>query len=122
MPLSTFLSDPWPAHHVVAADRHRRLNMGELRAQVAANTRRIAERCARRAMLVCDHGDAFVVGLYALLYAGVEVVLPPNASAGTLRALAGSFDLLVSDTEADDTGALRLVAGRAETTSLAALV
>ena len=121
MPLSTFLSDPRRPDHVVAADRCRRLTMGELRGRVAENTRRIAERCASRAMLVCDHGDTFVVGLYALLYAGVEVVLPPNASAGTLRALAGSFDLLVSDAEADGTGALRLVTAGAETTALAEL-
>jgi non-ribosomal peptide synthetase component F len=114
VPLSTLLSDPRSANHVVAANRHRRLTMGQLRAEVAETARRITERGARRGLLACDDSDRLVVGLYALLHAGAEVVLPPNANPGTLRALAGTFDVLVSDREIDGTAVLRLAAGGAE--------
>jgi acyl-coenzyme A synthetase/AMP-(fatty) acid ligase len=114
VPLSNILSDQRAADHVVAASRSRRVTIGQLRAEVTENARRVAERGARRGLLVCDDCDRFVVGLYALLYAGAEVVLPPNANPGTLRALAGSFDLLVSDREIEDTDMLRLAASGAE--------
>jgi acyl-coenzyme A synthetase/AMP-(fatty) acid ligase len=114
VPLSTLLTDPRSADDVVAASRHRHLTVGQLRAEVAWTARRITERGARRGLLACDDSDRLIVGLYALLHAGAEVVLPPNANPGTLRALAGSFDVLVSDRELEGTTVLRLAAGGAE--------
>lgn len=62
--------------------------------------RATAHRCAA---LVCRDSYAFCVGLFGLLHAGCEVVLPPNIQAGTLRSLRVHFDLIVDDAFIADT-------------------
>jgi acyl-coenzyme A synthetase/AMP-(fatty) acid ligase len=39
----------------------------------------------------------FSIQLLALIYAGKQVIIPPNTQAGTLAQLAGEFDAIVSD-------------------------
>jgi acyl-coenzyme A synthetase/AMP-(fatty) acid ligase len=73
------------------------LTLGQLRARIGHNAERIAAIGVRRAMLVCDDSFEFVVGMMALLKAGAEIVLPPNAQPGTLAAFADAADLLVTD-------------------------
>jgi acyl-coenzyme A synthetase/AMP-(fatty) acid ligase len=82
---------------VVAWRGGERIPFSRFRADVgAATTRLIRERC-RRGALVCRDSYFFLVGLFALLASGAEAVIPPNSQAGTLTALAGAWDILVSD-------------------------
>jgi acyl-coenzyme A synthetase/AMP-(fatty) acid ligase len=109
------LTNPRSAEHIVAASGQNHLTMRQLRAQVAnKNASRISARGARRGLLFCDDSDRFVVGLYALLHAGADVVLPPNAHSGTVQKLAGSFDVLVSDRYIADAAAIQLTASGRE--------
>lgn len=84
-------------NEIVAIRRGEMLRLGQLRAEIAHNAKRMVERRVHRAMLVCEDSFQFVVGMMALLQAGSEVVLPPNAQPGTLQAFADEADLLVSD-------------------------
>lgn len=84
-------------NEIVAIRGTETLRLGRLCAEIVHNARRVAERGVRRGMLVCEDSFQFVVGLMALLQAGAEVVLPPNAQPGTLSSLADATDLLVTD-------------------------
>jgi acyl-coenzyme A synthetase/AMP-(fatty) acid ligase len=95
LPLSQLLSGSRSDTHPVAFRAGKVVTLGRLRAEIAHNAR--ALRGARRALLVCDDSYVFVVGLLALLQAGVDIVLPPNTQGGTLRQIGASYDLLVSD-------------------------
>lgn len=68
---------------------------GQFRAQVAGVARAFAG--CRSAALVCVDSHAFAVGLFGLLHAGAEVILPPNGLPATLDGLSGSFERLVDD-------------------------
>lgn len=82
---------------IVAMRGQETLSLGQLRARIGHNADRIAAIGVRRAMLVCDDSFDFTVGMMALLQAGVEIVLPPNAQAGTLASFTETADLLVTD-------------------------
>ncbi len=71
----------------VSADR--------FRADVGFTAADLRRRGCRRAALVEADGYLFAVGLFGLLAAGAEVVLPANGQKATLAALVGEVDLLV---------------------------
>lgn len=50
-----------------------------------------------RAALICADSHAFAIGLFGLMHAGTQVVLPANSQPATLDALNGAFDQLVDD-------------------------
>ena len=100
LPLSALVNGARADAHPVACRAGELITLGRLRAEIARNAR--ALQGARRALLVCDDSYAFVVGLLALLHAGVDVVLPPNTQSGTLRLIGPSYDLLVSDRARSD--------------------
>ena len=88
-------------NEIVAIRGAETLRLGQLRAEIAHNSRRLVERRVKRGMVVCEDSFQFVVGLMALLQAGAEVVLPPNAQPGTLSSFADLTDLLVTDLSRD---------------------
>jgi acyl-coenzyme A synthetase/AMP-(fatty) acid ligase len=97
VPLSTLLPAGRAADHRVAERAGESLIFSRLRDDVAANAARLAARDVRRGMLVTEDGYWFLVGLLALLQAGAEVVLPPNARPGTLAALHEAADAVIVD-------------------------
>jgi acyl-coenzyme A synthetase/AMP-(fatty) acid ligase len=101
VPLSALLPASRAADHRVAERAGESLNFARLRDDVAANTARLSARDVRRGMLVSEDGYWFLVGLLALLQAGAEIVLPPNAQPGTLAALRDAADRVVTDRALD---------------------
>jgi acyl-coenzyme A synthetase/AMP-(fatty) acid ligase len=74
----------------------------------------------RRAALLCQDTYAFAVGLFGVLHAGAEVVLPPNWQHATISDLSGAFDVLVDDAlVAGLHGAAPLTAFDADTAQIA---
>ncbi|WP_431855369.1 AMP-binding protein [Azospirillum sp.] len=71
------------------------VTFARFRADVAANAARL--KGCRRGLLVAADGYWGAVGLLALLHAGAEVAIPPNAQPGTLAALAGDGAVPVGD-------------------------
>jgi acyl-CoA synthetase (AMP-forming)/AMP-acid ligase II len=66
-------------------------------AAVSALTTTLQQRAESRWLLVHDDTYYFAVGLLALLAAGKQVVLPPNARPGALAALHENADALLGD-------------------------
>lgn len=93
--LSRFLVDGRDG--TVASSGGVMIDCARFRADVTANALWLRRAGCRRGLLVT--GDAYwgAVGLFALWLAGAEAVLPHNAQPGTLDALRGSWDLLVTD-------------------------
>lgn len=81
------------------------------RADVAANALRLRRAGCRRGLLVTADAYWGAVGLFALWLAGAEAVLPHNAQPGTLEALRGGWDLLVTDGRPLEHPSLRLEPG-----------
>ncbi len=81
----------------VAVSPHGDLERVRFMALVAANAKLVRAEAFPRALLVCEDSGLFTVGLMALLFAGVEAVLAPNTQPGTIAALSGAYDRVVSD-------------------------
>ena len=64
----------------------------EFAERVGAATARLIERDEVRWLLAADDPLRFAIGFLALLHAGKQVVIPPNAQPGTLAGLAGVVD------------------------------
>jgi acyl-coenzyme A synthetase/AMP-(fatty) acid ligase/3-hydroxymyristoyl/3-hydroxydecanoyl-(acyl carrier protein) dehydratase len=71
----------------------------EFSGRVATAAEWLSKRAERRWLLASDDALTFAIGLLALLHAAKEVVIPPNAQAGTLHLLAGAFDARFADAE-----------------------
>ncbi len=84
-----------PDSHPVSLCDGQTIPFARFRAEVACAAFRL--RDCRRGALLCRDSHAFAVGLFGLLHAGAEVVLPPNGQPGTLACLAGMFDRIVDD-------------------------
>lgn len=80
---------------VVAIRDGERLSRARLLAKIGGTAAALAG--CRRGLLCCRDGWSFVVGLFGLLAAGAEVLLPPNDSPETLARLAGEADRVVDD-------------------------
>jgi len=100
--LSDLLAGARPDMHCVAIQDGRRITLARLRADVSHNADRLSTGAIRRAAVVCSDGYWFIVGVLALVKIGAEVILPPNAQAGTLLSLANEFDALLTDLETID--------------------
>lgn len=97
LPLSDLLAIGREPSHVIAMVDGQPRDFGRFAANVSAVAGRAIAQQSRRAALVCQGSYAFTVGLFGLLRAGCEIVLPPNGQAGTLESLRGHFDDLVDD-------------------------
>ena len=59
--------------------------------------RRLQRREEDRWLLSSDKPFQFCLGLFAALYAGKQVVIPPNGQPGTLQAIGDAFDATLDD-------------------------
>jgi acyl-coenzyme A synthetase/AMP-(fatty) acid ligase len=85
IPIEHLLSQGRPPAHPVAVRGGVPIPFARFRSDVAVATALLAG-CSRAA-LACEDCYLFAVGLLALLHAGAEVLLPPNAQPGTLAEL-----------------------------------
>ena len=86
----------------VCQDGQRLVTWGEFAGQVSAQASRLKSRTEKRWLLAEDDCKTFTINLFALLYAGRQVVIPPNTQPGTLLALADGFDAQLLDAPAGD--------------------
>lgn len=122
IPLSRLFAEGRPDGAPVAVLDGRVVGFARFRADVAGNAARLRRLGCRRGLLVAADAYWGAVGLLALLHAGAEAVLPPNAQPGTLAAIAGEWDVLVGDRPPGGAGpALALEAGSGDGVALEAL-
>ena len=98
--LADLLAGARPDSHCVAIQDGRRITLARLRADVSHNAERLSIGAIRRAAVVCSDGYWFIVGVLALVKIGAEVILPPNAQAGTLQSVASEVEGLLTDSDA----------------------
>lgn len=82
---------------LVAFNRSKQHTQAEMLAAIAALTHHLQTQTAARWLLVHENSYYFAIGFFALLAAGKEVLLPPNAQAGTLSDLMQHADALLSE-------------------------
>lgn len=100
--LSDLLAGARPDTHCIAIQDGRQITLARLRADISHNADRLSTGAIRRGAVVCGDGYWFIVGVLALVKIGADIILPPNAQAGTLRTLASEVDALLTDSEAID--------------------
>lgn len=86
---------PFGPDHVVAIRGAECLTWRQFRAELGGAARALAG--CRRGVLLCQDSWRFAIGLFGLLSAGAEVVVPPNDRPDTLARLPGGFDRVVDD-------------------------
>lgn len=84
-------------NHPVCHDGRRMVYWNDFSAQISGQVGRVRRRHETRWLLANDDPLVFIVGLLSLLYAGKQVVIPPNTQPGTLAALADAFDARFDD-------------------------
>jgi len=121
--LTRLLSDRRPPMAQVAESGATVIDFARFHADVSANAFRLRQLGCRRGLLVTNDSYWGAVGLFALMHAGAEVVLPQNSQPGTLAAISDAWDLLVCDRPPDHGGvALVLeIGGQGAADALAAL-
>ena len=85
------------------------MDFARFRADVAANALRVRQLGCRRGLLVTNDSYWGAVGLFALMHAGAEVIMPQNSQRGTLAAISNAWDLLVCDGPLEHHGVAALV-------------
>ena len=91
-PLHLLLARGRCPDYLVCHDGQRFVAWREFAERVGATTARLIERDEMRWLLAADDPLRFAIGFLALLHAGKQVVIPPNAQPGTLAGLAGVVD------------------------------
>ena len=91
-PLGALLARGRPDDQPVCHDGRRWVRWKEFAGRVAGLTRELRARPEIRWLLTGDDPLEFAIALFALLHAGKQAVIPPNAQAGTVTALADAFD------------------------------
>lgn len=95
-PLFSLLTGSQDAQRIVAFGPPGSVTLAEFRARAAALALTVTG--LRTAALACRDSAAFAIGLFGLLSAGVEVVLPPNMQPDTLENLTHDVDRIIDDT------------------------
>ena len=110
--LSRLLVDGRSLAAPVAESGAAMIAFGRFRADVASSAALVRQVGCRRGLLVTQDSYWGAVGLFALMHAGAEVVMPQNARRGTLAAIADAWDFLVCDQPLESGGpALVLATG-----------
>ncbi len=113
--LSDLLAGGRPDIHCVAIKDGQKITLARFRADISHNADRISTQEIKRGAVVCEDGYWFIVGILALVKIGADVILPPNAQAGTLRTLASQVDALMTDSAAiDHVGSVELESSPAD--------
>src|SRR5215475_7458314 len=95
--LSRLLAERRPPTAPVAESGATVIDFPHFYADVAANALRVRQLGCRRGLLVTSDSYWGAVGLFALMHAGAEVIMPQNSQRGTLAAISDAWDLLVCD-------------------------
>lgn len=95
--LLSLLSIGDSAQTVAIAPDGRRTDRASLRRRVAALARDIDNRPGERWAVVCDDALEFAVGLFAVLAAGRQPIVPQNPRPGSVLETAGKLDGLICD-------------------------
>src|SRR5262245_19103548 len=103
--LSRLLAVRRPPTALVAESGATVMDFARFYADVAANALRVRQLGCRRGLLVTNDSYWGAVGLFALMHAGAEVIMPQNSQRGTLAAISDAWDLLVCDGPLDHGGA-----------------
>ncbi len=82
---------------VVAIHDRQEIAFAQFRSDVRFNARRIAVTGCQRGLLIAEDGYWAAVGLFAILYAGAEAILPPNSRPGTVAEISPEWDFIISD-------------------------
>ncbi|HEY1360769.1 MAG TPA: hypothetical protein VGF60_00915, partial [Xanthobacteraceae bacterium] len=113
MTLASLLCGAADLSAIVAATGERRIDVGQLRRDVARNAEALRARGCRRGLLVTRDTYWAAVGMLALFQAGAVVVMPPNALPAMVSSLGGEWDCLVSDEEAAGLASQHVLVGGA---------
>lgn len=121
--LSRLLVDGRSLEARVAENSATMMDFGRFRADVASSAARARQVGCRRGLLVTQDSYWGAVGLFALMHAGAEVVMPQNVRRGTLAAIADAWDLLVCDQPSKNAGPALVLGsdGRSPEEALAAV-
>ena len=94
-PLFDLLDGRRPMDAVVSFGSVEALSHARFRQRVAGLCQSL--KGCRSAALVCEDSAAFAIGLFALLHAGADIVLPPNSRPATLETLTGEVERVIDD-------------------------
>lgn len=97
IPLHNLMSSGRVSSHPVSHNVERAVCWQEFSNKVALLAHGLKLRPESRWLLISNDTLDFSIQLLALIYAGKQVVIPPNTQAGTLAQLVGEFDAIVSD-------------------------
>ena len=106
--LSHLFPDGRPADQLMVERDGAPITFARLATDVAVTAARLDRRAVRRALLVAEDSYWFLVGLLALFQVDAEIVMPPNALAGTLQALRRADDIVLTDEPMPEVEAMRL--------------
>jgi acyl-coenzyme A synthetase/AMP-(fatty) acid ligase len=101
MTIASLLCDAADASAIVAVAGGHRIELRQLRRDVAANAAALRMLGCRRGLLVARDAYSAAIGMLALFEAGAVVVMPPNLLPATLTSLAAEWDQLICDREID---------------------
>lgn len=96
LPLTHLLAEG-PSDRVVARRNGGEINLEMFRSAVACHVQELRRLACRRGILITHDAYYGAIGLFALLQAGIEIVMPQNAQAATLSSLAAADDLVITD-------------------------
>jgi acyl-coenzyme A synthetase/AMP-(fatty) acid ligase len=103
-PLSNLFQTGRPDAMPIAESGGEAIGFARFQADVAANAARIAATGCRRGLLATRDAYWGAVGLFALMLAGAEVVMPHNLQPGSLEGLRDAWDWIVQDRALEDIG------------------
>jgi acyl-coenzyme A synthetase/AMP-(fatty) acid ligase len=119
--LTRLLLERRPPMTPVAESGATMMDFARFHADVSANAFRVRQLGCRRGLLVTNDSYWGAVGLFALMHAGAEVIMPQNAQPGTLAAISDAWDLLVCDRALERGGAALVLETGGQGDALAAL-
>lgn len=97
IPLHKLMSKGRASEHSVCHNRDDIVHWQAFSNGVASLAHGLKLRSETRWLLITHDTLDFSIQLLALLYAGKQVIIPPNTQTGTLTQLAGEFDAVVSN-------------------------
>jgi acyl-coenzyme A synthetase/AMP-(fatty) acid ligase len=96
-PLTTLLLDIATADRPIARTDGHVITLRRFRADVSATVARLTAAGCRSGLVACNDAYWAAVGMFALAHIGSETILTPNVLPATLSAIAGTFDLIITD-------------------------
>jgi acyl-coenzyme A synthetase/AMP-(fatty) acid ligase len=96
-PLAALLLDEAMADRPVAISGGHVIALRRFRADVSTAAARLVAAGCRSGLVACDDAYWAAVGLFALAHSGAATILCPNVLPATLKAIAGTFDHILTD-------------------------